>query len=353
MSSQHQRERSTPKRRGRRFLVWLGAILAVLVGLMLLGALYESAAEASDARSHLPPGQMVDVGGYRLHINCVGTGSPTVVIEAGWGDWSATWSSSVQPAVANTTRVCTYDRAGYGYSDAGPLPRTTERFAPELHTLLQEAHISGPYVMVGHSLGGALARVFAHEYAAEVVGVVLIESMNPRTVDPSAGTMPQPTDSQSSGDWILTLPARVGLLRLLAGPLGMKSGLSTEVADAYVAYSVTPRYVQAYLIDEGRGMPISLAQARAVQSLGAVPLIVLSRGREVDQTHQDEQAELLHLSSESQQLFADRSGHNIQLDQPEAAAGAIVEMVERSRRASVKAAAPVAQQVGLPDARAH
>jgi pimeloyl-ACP methyl ester carboxylesterase len=323
---------ATPKHRGRTFLIWLGGIMAALLGLMLLGTAYESAAEAADVRSFPPPGQMVDVGGYRLHLNCMGTGSPTVVIDAGWGDWSATWSSQVQPSVADTTRVCTYDRAGYGYSDAGPLPRTTERFAPELHTLLQEAHVSGPYVLVGHSLGGALVRVFAHEYAAEVVGVVLIDSMNPRAVDPSAAATPPASDSQSSGDWILTLPARVGLLRLFAGPLGMKSGLSAEVADSYVAYSVTPRHIQTLLIEEGRGMPTSLAQARAVQSLGAIPLIVLSRGRDADQTHQDEQAELLRLSSESQQWFADQSGHNVQLDQPEAAVGAIVQMVELIRR---------------------
>jgi pimeloyl-ACP methyl ester carboxylesterase len=313
----------------------MGGVLALLLGLMLLGAFYESVAEAADVRSFSPPGQMVDVGGHRLHINCVGTGSPTVVIDAGWGDWSATWDSTVQPSVAETTRVCTYDRAGYGYSEAGPLPRTTEHFVRELHTLLQEARVPGPYVIVGHSLGGALARVFAHEYAAEVVGVVLIDSMNPRAVDSSAPATPVPSDSQSSGDWILTLPARVGLLRLFAGPLGMKSGLSAEVADAYVAYSVTPRYFQTYLIDEGRGMPVGLAQARAVQSLGKVPLIVLTAGLELAPDHQAEQLELLHLSSESQQLFADHSGHNVQIDQPEAAVGAIVQVVEQIRRTAL------------------
>src|SRR5690349_11272731 len=98
------------KRRGRGCLVWLGGIVVVLLVLMLAGAWYESAAEAADARAYPPPGQMVDVGGYRLHIDCVGSGSPTVVIDAGLGDWSATWSNRVQPDAAKTTRVCTYDR---------------------------------------------------------------------------------------------------------------------------------------------------------------------------------------------------------------------------------------------------
>src|SRR5687767_3970046 len=100
--------------RSGRVLGRVGRTLAVLVGLMVvlgvIGAVYESAAETADVRAYSPPGQMVDVGGYRLHITCVGTGSPTVVIDAGWGDWSATWSSWVQPEVAKTTRVCTYDR---------------------------------------------------------------------------------------------------------------------------------------------------------------------------------------------------------------------------------------------------
>src|SRR5215831_93408 len=116
------------RRAGQRILVWTGRILAVLVGLSLLGAAYESVSEAADARAYPPPGRMVDVGGYRLHINCVGTGSPTVVIESGLGDWSAAWSN-VQSQAATSTRVCTYDRAGYGFSEPGPLPRTAERFA--------------------------------------------------------------------------------------------------------------------------------------------------------------------------------------------------------------------------------
>ena len=136
-------------------------------------------AEAADVRAYPPPGQLVDVGGYRLHINCVGTGSPTVVIDAGWGDWSGVLEQRVQPEAAKTTRVCTYDRAGMGCSEAGPLPRTAEHFARELHTLLQHAGVPGPYVLVGHSLGGAPVRVFAHAYAADVAGVVLIEFDEP------------------------------------------------------------------------------------------------------------------------------------------------------------------------------
>ncbi|HEU5087057.1 MAG TPA: alpha/beta hydrolase [Roseiflexaceae bacterium] len=275
---------------------------------------------------------MVDVGGYRLHINCVGTGSPTVVIDAGWGDWSASWSSWVQPEAAKTTRVCTYDRAGMGWSEPGPLPRTAKQFAKELHTLLQNAGIPGPYVLVGHSMGGLSVRMFAHEYATDVAGVVLIESMNPRQAKPAATTTPVPTTSQARSFSIITLPARIGFLRLFAGPLGLTSGLSPQVQPAYTAFSVTPRYIQTYLLDEGTGMPESLSQASAVTTFGDLPLIVLSRGLEPDRDWQAMQTELLNLSSHSQQVFADKSGHNVQLDQPEAAVAAIVKMVAQLRQ---------------------
>src|SRR5215208_3481060 len=144
----------TSRRRGRGCLLWLGAGLASLLGLLLVGYIYEPMAEAADAKAYPPPGQLVDVGGYRLHINCAGTGSPTVVIEAGLGDWSTSWAGYVQPEVAKTTQVCTYDRAGMGWSEAGPLPRDAAQYTKDIHTLLQNANIPGPYVMVGHSLGG-------------------------------------------------------------------------------------------------------------------------------------------------------------------------------------------------------
>lgn len=315
-------------RRLGRGLAWVAGAIAVLG---LSGAFYESAAEAADVRAYPPPGQLVDVGGYRLHITCVGTGSPTVIIEAGWGDWSASWSGRVQPAVARTTRVCTYDRAGMGYSDPGPLPRDARQFATELHTLLQRAAIPGPYVLAGHSLGGLSVRVFAHLYPADVAGVVLLDSMSPGQATPAAVAAAPQAAGSPSGLSIYTLPARVGLVRLLAGPLDLASGLAPEVADACLARSVTPRHIQTTL-DEGSAMPASMAQAGAVTTFGDIPLIVLSRGVGSDPSWRALQTDLLQLSAQSQQLFADKSGHNIQLEQPAAAAAAIAQMVAQLRQ---------------------
>ena len=308
----------------RRFLIWSSRVLASLLGLAPLGAAYESVSEAADARAYPPPGQMVDVGGYRLHINCVGTGSPTVVIESGLGDWSASWSNAVQPAAANTTRVCTYDRAGMGYSQPGPMPRTAARFAEELHRLLQRADIPGPYVLAGHSLGGYTVRLFAAAYPADVAGVVLIDSTTP-----GAGAQGQAPTSRGWSS-IATLPARIGLQRLLAGPLDLKAGLAPEIAGPYVANSVTPRSAQTG-VDEFLGASEGAAQAGAVTNLGELPLIVLSRAPNRDLDWDRKQTDLLGLSSKSHQLFAEHSGHMIHLEEPEAAVNALLQMVEQVR----------------------
>lgn len=313
------------RRRGRGCLFWLGASLAALLGLALVGYIYETIAEAADAKAYPPPGQMVDVGGYRLHLNCTGTGSPTVVIDAGHGASSASWAW-VQAEVARTTRVCTYDRAGMGWSEASPYPRTARQFAKELHTLLANANEPGPYVLAGHSLGGYTILVYAHDYPEEVAGVVLIDTQDLPALD-AATAQPAPKPGENS---LPALLARVGLVRLLSDPLGSFRNLPPEEKQTYQPYAVAPRSVQT-VVDEFMGMAEGGMQARTVTTLGDLPLIVLSRGKDQDDKHTAAQADLLQLSSDSQQFFADQSGHSINTDQPEAAVAAILKMVEQVR----------------------
>lgn len=311
------------KRRGKGCLLWLGRGLAVLLGLALVGYMYEPMAEAADARTYPPPGQLVDVGGYRLHINCTGTGSPTVVIEAGLGDWSTSWAGYVQPEVAKTTRVCTYDRPGLGWSEASPLPGDAAQFARELHTLLQNANVPGPYVMVGHSLGGLVVRIFAHDYASEVAGVVLIESMNPKQVTQS---LSQKLARLTSLQAVL---ARFGVARLIVKLPAIASGAPPN-GEAYYPLYVRPQSLQASA-NEYRALPASAPQAAAVKSLGDLPLIVLTAKLNDNPGWPEWQAELLQLSSNSEQLFAENSGHVIQFDEPDAAVAAILQMVQQVR----------------------
>ena len=201
----HRAEVGTRRHRARGCLTWFSGILALVLGLMLIGAIYELAAETADAQAFPPPGQMVDVGGYRLHLNCSGSGSPTVVIDTGWGDSSAGWGW-VQPEVAKTTRICTYDRAGMGWSEASPEPRTAREFAKELHTLLANANEPGPFVLVGHSLAGYTMRVYAHDYPEEVAGLVLID---PQNLSTSGVATPQPAPKPGK----TSLPALIARAR--------------------------------------------------------------------------------------------------------------------------------------------
>lgn len=314
-------------------LIWLGRLWILVIGLGLIGAIYEALAEAADAKAYPPPGQLVDVGGHRLHINCIGTGSPTVIIEAGLGDWSTSWGGVVQPEVSKTTRVCTYDRAGMGWSDPGPLPRDAAHFVKELHTLLRNANIPGPYIMVGHSLGGAVVRVFVHDYASEVVGVVLIESMNPKQGAPSREILSQSESKSQPFSFKATL-ARFGVARLLAKVPAIAPSMPAG-EEAYYPLYIRPQYFQT-TENEGQGMPASLAQAAAVKNFGGLPLIVLT-GKQNDMLGWPEwQTELLQLSSNSQQMFAENSGHNIQVDEPQAAVAAILQMVQQVREMGTK-----------------
>jgi pimeloyl-ACP methyl ester carboxylesterase len=316
LSTQRKKEMNTS-------LIWLGRVVVLITGLALIGAVYESMAEAADAKAYPPPGQLVDVDGYRLHLNCTGTGSPTVIIVSGLGDWSTSWGGVVQPEVAKTTRVCTYDRAGFGWSDASSFPSDAAQFAKELHTLLQNANVPGPYVMVGHSLGGFIVRIFAHDYASEVAGVVLVDSMNPKQVTESLSNKLALFSSMEAA------LARVGVGRLLFKLPALAPTLPAG-DEAYYPHLARPQSFQASA-KEYRELPASAAEAAAVKSFGDLPLIVLTAKGNNNPGWPEWQNELLQLSSNSQHLFAENSGHVIQFDEPEAAVNAILKMVELAR----------------------
>src|SRR5215210_5081183 len=214
---------STARRIMRRIgKALLGLVVALLV-LALAGAIYQAIATELAERAYPPPGEMVDVGGYSLHINCVGQGSPTVVLDAGSGEMSAHWVR-VQQEVSGTTRVCAYDRAGMGWSEMGPNPRDAKQISSELHTLLKGAGIKGPYVLVGHSFGGMYMQTYAARHPDEVAGMVLVDS----STDPDQFShQPVTQDSHRPQKQTfavvpklvrlgVSLPARLGVVRLLS-----------------------------------------------------------------------------------------------------------------------------------------
>ena len=156
-------------------------LLYPVVGLLAVGSvggMYESVALARDDHRYAMPGRLYDVGGHRLHLNCTGSGGPTVVLGNGLGEASPLWSR-ITAEVGATTRVCAYDRAGQGWSDDTASPQDGLAVAADLHALLGRAHETGPYVLVGHSAGGSYAMIYAAQYPAEVAGMVLLDSTSP------------------------------------------------------------------------------------------------------------------------------------------------------------------------------
>src|SRR5918995_5554862 len=171
---------ATPRGRSSRLWKWMKRVSIGLTGFVLLlllaGVVYQFLATKNDERKYPAPGEMVDVGGYSLHLNCTGEeGTPTVVMDSGLGGTVLDWQL-VQPEVAKFTRVCTYDRGGMGWSERSPQPRTSQQFVEELHALLGNAGVEGPYVLVGHSLGGVNVQLFVSQYPDEVAGMVLVDS---------------------------------------------------------------------------------------------------------------------------------------------------------------------------------
>jgi pimeloyl-ACP methyl ester carboxylesterase len=256
-----------------RLLAWLLGTIVVLVG---AGVVYQQIGTVIDQRAYPPPGQMVDVGGYKMHIDCLGEGSPTVILDHVGAANSAQWAL-IQPVVAQQTRVCAYDRAGFGWSEPGPAPRDAKHNAQELHTLLTNAGIDGPYLFVGHSFGANVARVYAADFSQQIAGLVWVD---PGFVHGRPG-VPTEIDEQfrtadrgfvDAAPWL----ARFGLIRL-AGALGMLPGHGDLPSPQGEAFDVLQRTNQFFVTLKTQAMEASSAQVLAAEEeLRDQPLIVLS-----------------------------------------------------------------------------
>jgi pimeloyl-ACP methyl ester carboxylesterase len=301
-------------RRLRRLVVIAVAGLAAAVGTLLAGGFaFEAVASALDRRAFPAPGVLVDVGGHRLHLWCTGQGSPTVVLETGYGATSSAWAL-VQPAVANTTRTCAYDRAGLGWSEPGPEPRDARHIATELHSLLQTAEVPGPYVLVGHSNGGLYSRMYAGLYPGDVAGIVLVDAtpsdLLTRLPETRADIAALPQQA-TSAEWL----AHVGLARLLVAPQA-RAGLDAFPAaatDAFIAHQGTAGFWRT-LGAEARSMETSMNQVQQAGGLGAWPLMVLwtpegAPSAEAAAIKQQLEDELAALSTNSVQQRVDGASH--------------------------------------------
>jgi pimeloyl-ACP methyl ester carboxylesterase len=313
-------------RRTGKALLWL---IAALLALAIVGAIYQAIATGRAERAYPAPGKLVEVGGHELHINCVGRGSPTVILDAASGAMSAHWAR-VQQEVSGTARVCSYDRAGMGWSERGPEPRDAKQVTGELHALLDDAGIEGPYVLAGHSYGGLYAQTYAARYPDEVAGVVLIESSHPEQFS----RLPEARDSYEQTNRLFAvapLLARLGVIRLfdaIPAPPELPQRQRAQID----AYNSSTRQVAA-TAEEFRATPASTAQARSLRSLGDKPLAVVSAG-EQSPAWLELQDELATLSSKNRHRVVEGATHvSLLYDRSDAQAtsAAIVEVVEAAR----------------------
>jgi pimeloyl-ACP methyl ester carboxylesterase len=270
---------------------------------------------------------MVDVGEHRLHMNCIGQGSPTVVLDAGWGYTSVEWSGWAQPEVAKQTRVCAYDRAGMGWSEPEPgAPNATQTTA-ELHALLREADEQGPYVLVGHSLAGLYSRIYAERYPEEVAGMVLVNSSHPAQFEGSALAV---TINRVVGV-VGPLIARMGIPRVFDLYPSNPELPSLQREQSDFLYYRTPHQVAVF--EEMGTIPETMEKARGRGTLGEKSLMVVSSA-DHDAKTGALQEELTSLSSNSTQRVVEGSTHlSLVVDRDHASqtSASILEVVEAVR----------------------
>ncbi len=335
----------------------------------LLCALILSTTHLCDADKPNPPGKMVDLGGHRLHVKCTGKGSPTVVVENGLGDFSFDWTL-VQSRVSAFTRICTYDRAGYAWSDPGPKPRTFAQLNLELHDALVKLGEHGPFVLVGHSYGGPVIRNFAATYREQVAGMVLVDSAfegervgigGGRTIRLGEGArglaIPAPREEMKQPDKpdipnsAALAPEPLDPLYKVLPPAEQKLQLwaqsQAEMQDAEDSQREwSDEYFARWLATSQNG------------TLGSMPLIVLTRAEggfqddgfedgashvsaaQMEQNREQGQAKLALLSTNSKQVKV-HSGHNMELEAPDDVTAAIREMVNAVRHHRSEATKPI------------
>lgn len=297
------------------------AIAISIAVALVVGALYQIITTRVDAAKYLPPGQIVEVNGRKMHVNCTGQGSPTVILESGLGGGSLDWSLA-QPEVAKFARVCSYDRAGIVWSSAGGGRRDADQITSELRETLEAAHLAPPYVLVGHSIGGVYVQSFAARYSADVAGVVLVDSSHHDQLARIPGI-------PAFVPVLLKVAAPIGVARVVNQVVTTHPNLSPEVnAERAGLYSHT-QTVFAFA-DEMASIRESLDELRASpMRLGAKPLIVLSRGlsdgasEETEAAWRTLQNELVVSSSSGEHVIAANSGHYIQFFEPDLVVDAI------------------------------
>jgi pimeloyl-ACP methyl ester carboxylesterase len=333
-------------------LRWIKRIAAGLLGLLILlllvGVAYEQIMRARSAKQFPPPGKLVDVGGYRMQIDCRGTGSPTVVFEAGLDAMGSLSWSAVHDAVAAHTRACAYSRAGIVWSDPRPGSFTADLESQELHHLLEHAGEHAPFVMVGHSLGGPYIMNFTRLYPHDVAGLVFVDASHPDQIKRMTEAAGKPLNIGDNQLKIANALRWTGVTRLLAARQGAPGvpPQAKAAEDAYISHSIPA------VLDEEQAIVATFDSAGKLRELGERPIVVLTaakpypdtvlkaldltaaQGQQIQQVwaqlHDEQAAWSRHSRSET----LPDSSHYVQFDRPDVVIKAVQDVVDQVRSAS-------------------
>ena len=329
-----------------RWLKRIGiGLLALLAAVMLTGFAYEMWARHASAAEFPPRGTLVDIGGRRIHLDCRGTGAPIVVFESGLDMYGSLSWSAVQDQVAQTTRACSYDRAGILWSDRAPGRRNGAAIASDLHAALQAAGERGPYVMVGHSLGGPYVMTFARQFGDDVAGIVFVDASHPDQQQRMKQALGQQAEPSMAGPKLAAALAWMGVPRLFAGSVGhaRAPARANAAMSAYLPLSLRP------MLDEQAAIDTTFSDAGALRSLGERPLVVLTaaapmqaadlavmkltseQGRRLQAVWFELHDEETSWSSHGRQVRLDDSHHYIQFERPDAVIDAVRAVVNEIR----------------------
>ena len=303
-----------------------------VLALLLAGAIFEQVGAWRDRNRFPPLGSRVDLGdGRALYLDCRGTGSPTVLLEAGFRGWSPAWTT-VEAQVAAFTRVCSYDRAGLGLSDGGPRPRTVDAVNADLARVLERARIAPPYVLVGHSAGGMYQRRFLAAHREQVAGLVLVDTDVP-TDEEDRRAVATGDDDRRTGR-VLTALAYTGVFRLLFRTLALRIGSAESdrfPEEAKVRFSATVARVGAAMPDEWTLYQSAYA-VTVTEPLGDLPVVIIAAlGYRESATDREDwlarQTSLLRLSTRSRLVVREHDTHTLPLVAPDVVTAAIREVV--------------------------
>lgn len=289
----------------KHLLIGFSVFLFILA---LAGTLYQTAGAEADRRNLPAPGHLIDVGGFKMHISCMGEGSPTVILETLSGGTSSYWGW-IQSELAGSTRVCVYDRAGRGWSEPDPQPITLARTVRNLRTLLTNARIEGPYLLVGHSIGGIYIRQFAADYPEQVAGIVLMDASHPLQYVRYPDLLKE-NESYLQQSSAFPLLARLGVFRLyfsLGGEIDFAEMKEPQKSEIQSIWS-SSEYFESQRAEIIAGSGIFM-DGQHLGRLDDLPLLVITAGPQMSSPWCDLQTDLASLSDDSVHLFIESATH--------------------------------------------